>query len=158
MSWMDEVNDALKNETVDSGEYSRIPDGWYEVIASEVEEKKNKTSAGHHISVKMQITSDNCKGRLHWENYNIDNTNETTKVIAIKSFARLVQAAGFDAISDLSELNDKCFMVKFGPKSSDPSRNTIKAYSSLGGTSDLEADVPKAEENTATKKSAPWKK
>ena len=160
MSWMDEVNDLEENDINGGGNFAPIPDGWYEVLTSEAAEKQNKANAGHHLSLKMQITSEPCNGRLHWENYNIDNPSETVQKIGRGQLKRMMLAAGIDKISDLSELNDLCFFVKFGRDKKDDSRNVVKAYRSLkdGAGADDEADAQKAEEKPSAKKSAPWKK
>ena len=127
--------DADKVDTSDS--YSVMPAGDYEVMVKDSEMKSTKAGTGQYIKFTYEVVSpEEYKGRLVFDNMNIDNPNQQAVDIAMKQLAKLCKAVGEPRATDSSQLHNKFFTAVLKVRKSDEygDQNEVKDYlPSTGG-------------------------
>lgn len=128
--------DASKIEVNDS--YYVIPDNTLVnavITSSEWKETKDKT--GGYLALKYEIIDGNYKGRIIFENVNLQNSNATAVKIAQETLAKICNAIGKVTVQNSEELHNIPMSLKLGvnPAQNDyePS-NKIKSYSKINGS------------------------
>lgn len=136
--------DASKIEVNDS--YDVIPDNTIVnavITSSEWKETKDKT--GGYLALKYEIIDGNYKGRLIFENINLQNSNDKAVKIAQETLAKICNAIGKVTVQNSEELHNIPMSLKLGVNPSqngyEPS-NKIKSYSKSNGNSGIQ---PQAE-------------
>lgn len=98
------------------GEFDDIPAGEYEAMIIHSEKLKNSPTSkdpdGTHVSLHIQITKGEFKGRLLFENMNFENKNQTAVEIALATLASLSRATGVPKPTDSPDLHDRPMLVK----------------------------------------------
>lgn len=80
-----------KNIEASSGEYTPIPEGWYQARVNQVEEKNSK-AGGMYLSVQFEITGESYNNRKVYHNYNVVNSNDQAVQIAKGQLCALTEA------------------------------------------------------------------
>ena len=129
--------DATQIEVSES--YELIPDGTIAnavITSSEWKETKDKT--GGYLNLKLEIIDGNYKGRLLFENLNLQNSNEKAVKIAQETLAKICKAIGKDKVQNSEELHNIPLNIKIGVTPGrdgyDPS-NRVKSFSKTSGQS-----------------------
>jgi hypothetical protein len=151
--WNDfDADKAIADNGGDS-DFSPLPDGLYLVLVDRAEEKKTKNGNGLMIAVTFKVLDGDHEGRLLWENYNIENPNDTAQKIGRANLGRLIKALGIENPQSVDDLVDRECVVKVSLDKKDPTRNRIVAYLPKGGR------VKKVKPKTkADDKPPPWAK
>lgn len=139
------------NKVEPSKEFEPIPAADYKLAITESETKPTKAGTGSYLSLKIQVVDGEHKGRLLFENLNLDNPNQQAVEIAKGSLSAICRAVGVMTPNDSAELHNKPFIgsVKLEKrKDTGEMQNRIKSYKSLS-----EATQPVA---AATDGSKPW--
>lgn len=128
--------DASKIEVNDS--YDVIPDNTLAnavITSSEWKETKDKT--GGYLALKYEIIDGNYKGRIIFENVNLQNSNATAVKIAQETLAKICKAIGKEQVQNSEELHNIPMNIKIGVNPAkdgyEPS-NKIKSYSKISGS------------------------
>ena len=128
--------DASKIEVNDS--YDVIPDNTLVnavITSSEWKETKDKT--GGYLALKYEIIDGNYKGRIIFENVNLQNSNPTAVKIAQETLAKICNAIGKVTVQNSEELHNIPMSLKLcvnpAQNGYEPS-NKIKSYSKISGS------------------------
>lgn len=162
------MSDFLSSFSADdyAGEgFGVIPNGDYEAILVDIEEKKTKAGTGVYFKATLQLVGGEYDGRMVWENFNVVNPNSDAERIGRAQFADLCRAVNVIKPKQLTDLCDIPLVIKLKADKNDPDRNVVKAYKPRGGGSTMAAvkrvatkiedeDVPQPE----PAKKAPWKR
>ena len=125
---------AQEHDTEQRNDFPELPAGIYqlEVTASEV--AATSTGSGTILKTTMAVIApEEFKGRLIFNNYNLENANAQAQEIGQKQFASLCRAIGVSSVDDSEELHLRAFTAKIGlgKPSKDgkyPARAEIKRY------------------------------
>lgn len=93
--YMDEDFGDL-SQVDESDRFTPIEPGRYTLMATRIELKPTKTG-GKMIAVEFQVANGPNKGRLIFENYNIQHSNHQTVEIAQRQIKQWIMACGADA-------------------------------------------------------------
>ena len=152
MSWMEMLNDMDETEA-QAGDFSPLPDEWYEATTSGSAEKENQSGKGHHINVTFTVIGDNGTGRKVWGFFNVDNPNPTAQQIGLGELKRMMLAGGLEKLGDVSDLDGLTMWIKVGLDKKNAERNVIKAYRSTAP--DAEPAKPAAKAAARPEPAAP---
>ena len=145
--------DASKIEINDS--YDVIPDNTLVnavITSSEWKETKDKT--GGYLALKYEIIDGNYKGRIIFENVNLQNSNATAVKIAQETLAKICNAIGKVTVQNSEELHNIPMTLKLGvnpAKDGYDASNKIKSFSKAGNVT-----TPTIQPQAETK--PPWAK
>lgn len=125
---------AQEHDTEQRNDFPELPAGIYqlEVTASEV--AATSTGSGTILKTTMSVIApEEFKGRLIFNNYNLENANAQAQEIGKKQLASLCRAIGLSTVEDSEELHLRAFTAKIGlgKPSKDgkyPARAEIKRY------------------------------
>lgn len=128
--------DASKIEVNES--YDVIPDNTVvnAVIASS-EWKETKDKTGGYLALKYEIIDGNYKGRLIFENINLQNSNDKAVKIAQETLAKICNAIGKVTVQNSEELHNIPMSLKLGVNPAQngyEASNKIKSYSKISGS------------------------
>lgn len=91
-----------------------MPDGWYEMIITETEEKLTQAK-DRGLNITFTVVQEQCKDRNVWEFLNINHsTSEKAKQIARGKLSAICRAVGVLVPRDTTELHNIPLMVKIG--------------------------------------------
>ena len=100
--------------------------------------KETKDKTGGYLNLKLEIIDGNYKGRLLFENLNLQNSNEKAVKIAQETLAKICKAIGKDKVQNSEELHNIPLNIKIGVTPGrdgyDPS-NRVKSFSKTSGQS-----------------------
>lgn len=128
--------DASKIEVNES--YDVIPDNTIVnavITSSEWKETKDKT--GGYLALKYEIIDGNYKGRLIFENINLQNSNDKAVKIAQETLAKICNAIGKITVQNSEELHNIPMSLKLGVNPAQngyEASNKIKSYSKISGS------------------------
>ena len=142
------------------GDFSPLPEGWYDTKITGSELKDTKSGTGQYIKVEFTVIGADFSGRKVWGMLNIRNDNEKAESIGRQQLNSLMAAIGLESLSDTDDLigADVSIKVKIKPASGDyKAGNDVGGYKALEGkTPDVPATAPA---NPAPAKSTPpWSK
>lgn len=127
----------------DEGVFSPIPEGEYPACVDSVEWKESKAGA-EYLNVKFKITGDNYANRLVFNIYNVFNTSEKARNIALADIKKLLTANGetemkYKTKEELAAKVSSCKVIlKVGIRGdSYGEKNTIKGYKPLTVNSEV---------------------
>jgi hypothetical protein len=78
----------------DAGGFAPLPAGNYRVYIDSAETKQNKNNGGFHVSVTLKVVDGEYNGRLLFQNFNIENNNETAQKIGKAQFKKMLIGIG----------------------------------------------------------------
>lgn len=130
----------------DSGldDYSVIPAGDYIVMIIDSEFRETKTQTGQYLRLKHKVISGEFKGRILWNNLNLDNPNPVAVEIANKTLNTICKACGKIGVEDSEELHGIPMIAKVTvdkATSVNPESNRIKFYDEYTGGPDDSLDM-----------------
>lgn len=118
-----------------SSPFDPLPPGEYQVVVTEEMEKETRARTGSFLSLTLQVQEpEQYRGRLLWDNLNINNPNATAVEIARRQLLQLVQACGLerDGLGESSELLNIPVNAIVRLDKNDPTRNVVKGYKRAG--------------------------
>lgn len=162
-------NTAENNEGLT--DFTAFPADKYPVILTKSEYKETKAKNGHFLQMIMKVIAGKYKGRLIYENLNLDNPNPVAVEIANKALNSICKACGKVGVQDSEELHGIPFYatLKVNPATkTNPASNSVTAYTQIeeGKRFDIEEDsgasnvasTPREEVNipSTKEKKLPW--
>lgn len=131
--------------------FEPIPAGDYKLAIKESEDKETKNKNGSYLSLKIEVIEGEHKGRLLFENLNLNNPSNQAVEIAKGTLSAICRAVGVMTPNDSAELHGKPFVGTVAlekRKDTGEMQNRIKKYTSLS-----EAEVAPA---SAAAGDTPW--
>ena len=138
----------------EKGDYSPIPEGWYNVKITDASLNKTKAGTGEYIKVEYTVSGENFSGRRVWDLLNIRNPSEKAEEIGRRQLSSLMSAIGLETLNDTDELvgADLKVKVKIKPAEGDYSEsNGIGGFKALG-------EKPAQGNSGASESKPPWQK
>jgi len=107
-----------------------VPAGDYIVVIIDSEYKENKSGTGNLLSLKYQIVDGHFKGRILFNNLNLEHVNKQAQEIARRSLNSIGVATGIEEIQDSAQLHNIPMMVSVSVKDSPDfgKQNSIKKH------------------------------
>lgn len=137
--------------------FELIPAGDYVAVITDSEWKETKNKDGQYLSLKIEIIEGANKGRVLFDNLNLDNKNEKAVQIAQQTLASICLATNKVNVNDSSELHDIPLIIKVGVQPAQggyDESNRIKGYKpNTGAVTQTTTQAPTASANTR-----PWAK
>lgn len=130
--------DSSAVEPVSMG-FEPLSPGWYTMRIVDTEVRPSKSGGGDYLKVEFDILGsvhgNTGKGRKHWENFNLWNSNEKAQQIARGQFSALCRACGkVGLVRDSSELHGKTFDAKLRivpAKDGYEAKNSVSEYKAV---------------------------
>tara|TARA_R110000868_G_scaffold114309_4_gene306306 strand:- start:2750 stop:3286 length:537 start_codon:yes stop_codon:yes gene_type:complete len=91
-------------DTGSGGAYTPIPEGEYELMCEEAEEKKTSAGTGVYIKAKFQVLGPTNTGRFIFMNFNIQNPSSKAEEIGRRQISGWAAACGRPNAADTEEL------------------------------------------------------
>ena len=128
-------------EYSDGGDFEPLPAGVYSLTVKDSEVKETKAGTGNYAAFVFEVLEGDSKGRLIFQNLNINNPNAQCQEIGRSEFKRLAEACGVTGqVADTSELTGKIFAGKVKIEiSKDPQygdRNKVSKFMDIDGAVD----------------------
>lgn len=142
-----------------SGDFSPLPEGWYNAVIHSADIKNTKDNTGQYIAVRYDITGPTHQGRVVYGNINIKNKSSQAEEIGRQALGGIMRAIGLARVDDTDQLIGGNLQIKLSIRTQEgyePS-NDVRAYKSIDGS----APMPTAQSNagaTSTKAAPPWAK
>jgi hypothetical protein len=146
-------------DTGGGGNYDPIPEGEYELMCEEAEDKKTSAGTGVYIKAKFRVLGPTNAGRFIFMNFNIQNPSTKAEEIGRRQVSGWAAACGRPNAADTDELLNLPFRAKitvepgsgnYGPQ------NRINGYLVKEGGGAPKASVaPKAASAPAPTPAAP---
>jgi len=102
------------------------PPGKYPVLIKKAEVRETKKGNGHFIALELQILDGPHKGRILFDNINIDNPSEQCVEIGMRTFSALGRAIGLQAITNTDQLLNQIVVAHVKVKDN---QNNVRTYS-----------------------------
>lgn len=117
-----------------SSSYEMIPNGTYDVMITEIDDKETKAGNGNYLRMRFDVISENHNGRCFFINYNYINPNETAQNIGRSDIKKLAGAIGLSGKVSQSDYMEKALTVRLtGKKNGEYENYTIVEYMKHGG-------------------------
>jgi hypothetical protein len=94
------------------GSYEPIPEGEYELMCEEAEDKKTSAGTGVYIKAKFRVLGPTHADRLIFMNFNIQNPSSKAEEIGRRQVSGWAAACGKPNASDTDELINVPFLAK----------------------------------------------
>lgn len=150
-------------------DFTVIPAGEYPMVIAKSVYKPTKAKDGHYLQLSLKIISGNHKGKMIFENLNLDNPNPIAVEIANKTLNSVCQACDKIGVEDSDELHNIPMLVTLKVNSAtatNPASNSATAFKPFTGT--LTEELPTAAQTAAStntvsavageKRKLPWEK
>ena len=147
------TNELPKSER---GEFSPLPDGWYDVRIDSAEVKQTKSGTGSYIKVRYNVTGPSHAGRVIFGNLNIQNANPKAEEIGRQQLGELMRAIGLASLSDTDQLAGGVLSIKLATRKSEEygDSNDVKGYRPASGA----VPAAKAPSAPVSRSAPPWAK
>ena len=109
-------------------DFEPIPPGKYPVLIEAAEVKQTRAGNGHYLKLKLQVLDGPYKGRIVFDNINIQNPNQQCQEIGLRTLAALGKAIGLNAIGDTAQLLNQCCIASVKVKDG---QNEVRTYAPL---------------------------
>jgi hypothetical protein len=128
------------------GNYEPIPEGEYQLMCEEAEEKQTAAKTGVYIKAKFRVLGPTNANRLIFMNFNIQNPSAKAEEIGRRQIAGWAMACGRPNAGDTDELLNLPFMANitiepasgnYGPQ------NRISGYKAPAGNAPKASAAPK---------------
>lgn len=123
------------NDFEGGGSFEPIPEGEYEVICEEAEEKQTQ-SGGTMIKAKFRVLGPTHANRVIYNNFNIVNKSEKAQEIGRRQLSTWARAVGKPNASDTDELLNLPFIGVIGVEEGDAKygpQNRFNGFKSKSG-------------------------
>lgn len=130
-----DFNTAEYDDFEGGGSFEPIPEGEYEMMCEEAEDKETK-SGGTMIKAKFRVLGPTHSNRVIFSNFNVVNRSEKAQEIGRRQIATWARAVGLPNASDTDQLLNRPFIGvvdieagddKYGPQ------NRIQGFKPKGG-------------------------
>lgn len=159
------ANTAENNEGL--GDFTAIPAGKYPVVMYKSDYKETKAKTGHYLQCQLKVISGKHKGKVLFENLNLDNPNPVAVDIANKALNSICKACGKVGVQDSEELHNIPFYVTLSvvpATATQPSSNKVQAYTKIEEGTEFPAEedapsqtsAPEDESAPPKSKKLPW--
>jgi pentose-5-phosphate-3-epimerase len=148
-------------DQVPESEFAPLPEGDYVAVISESEQKPTKAGDGSYVKLKIEIVDGDYKGRVLFENLNLQNKNETAVAIAKRALADICLAVDVPRPTNTAQLHNKPMLIQVKcekRKDIDEIQNRIKKYLNLSGVSRVAPAATATASAAADPKTPPWKR
>lgn len=147
-------------------DYTALPAGEYVAYITKSDYKQTKAKTGHYIQLVLKIAGGKAKGRVLFENLNLDNPNPIAVEIANKTLNSICQACDKVGVEDSEELHGipmKLTLKVTPATATQPASNNVTKYDKAGPEDMIPADAAPAEtapnaEPAESAKKLPWAK
>jgi hypothetical protein len=78
--------------------FEPVPDGWYDVVIAEAQDKETKARNGGYLNFKVEIEGPSHAGRVIWSMCLYQHTNEKAEKIGLSRLHNLARAMGRNAL------------------------------------------------------------
>jgi hypothetical protein len=112
-----------------------VPDGWYNVMITQGENKATKSGTGGLAELGMKILDGDHAGKMLFDRLNLWNQNPVAVEIAQKQLSAICHAIGVYQVNNLQQLFGKPLMarvVKTPPTEKYDAGNEVKSYDKVG--------------------------
>lgn len=86
------------------GEFTPLPEGWYDVVVKSSELKPTKDGSGQYISLRLTVEGPTHAGRGIFTNLNITNRSPDAERIGRSQLRTILELSGIDEFSDTDQL------------------------------------------------------
>lgn len=133
------VNSLPKDE---GGEFTPLPEGWYNVVVKDSQLKPTKDGSGQYISIRLTVEGPTHAGRGIFTNLNIINKSPDAERIGRAQLRTVLECGGVQEFSDTDQLIGIRLQVKVAvkPARQDPATgrvydadNEVKGYKAIEG-------------------------
>ena len=163
---MAELPTAYNSETnkESMADFSALPAGLKIAAIYKSQYKATKAKTGHMLQLQLKVLEGKDKGRVFFENLNLDNPNPVAVEIANKTLNSICQACLKASVKDSEELHNIPMRVTLrvdAATATQPASNSVTNYQSYDGEMVEESPaVPNSGEATSTPvtKKLPWEK
>lgn len=133
------VNSLPKDE---GGEFTPLPEGWYNVVVKDSQLKPTKDGSGQYISIRLTVEGPTHAGRGIFTNLNIVNKSPDAERIGRAQLRTVLECGGVQEFSDTDQLIGIRMQVKVAvkPARQDPATgrvydadNEVKGYKAIEG-------------------------
>ena len=131
------VNSLPKDE---GGEFTPLPEGWYNVVVKDSQLKPTKDGSGQYISIRLTVEGPTHAGRGVFTNLNIVNKSPDAERIGRAQLRTILECGGVQEFSDTDQLIGIRLQVKVvvKPARQDPATgrvydadNEVKGYKAI---------------------------
>lgn len=86
------------------GEFTPLPEGWYDVVVKTADLKPTKDGSGQYISLRLTVEGPTHAGRGIFTNLNITNRSPDAERIGRAQLRTILELSGIDEFSDTDQL------------------------------------------------------
>jgi hypothetical protein len=97
-----------------SGSYEPIPEGDYQLMCEEAEEKRTKAGTGSYIKAKFRVLGPTNANRVLFVNFNTSNPSAKAEEIGRKQLSGWARACGNPNCNDTDQLLNVAFTASVG--------------------------------------------
>jgi hypothetical protein len=133
-------NAAEYDDFESNGTFEPIPDGDYELMCEDAEEKTT-SSGGTMIKAKFRVLGPEFKNRVIFNNFNIVNKSEKAQDIGRRQLSAWARAVGKPNAQDTDELLNRAFIGVIG---TEPASGNYAAQNKINGFKPKEGGAPAA--------------
>ena len=110
------------------GEFTPLPEGWYDVVVKTSDLKPTKDGSGQYISLRLTVEGPTHAGRGIFTNLNITNSSPDAERIGRSQLRTILELSGIDEFSDTDQLIGVRLSVKVAIKPARVDQITGKQY------------------------------
>jgi hypothetical protein len=96
------------------GNYEPIPDGEYQLMCEEAEQRQTKAGTGYYIRAKFRVLGPSNANRIIFMNFNTQNPSSKAEEIGRRQLAGWARACGVPNASDSDQLINRAFNADVG--------------------------------------------
>lgn len=157
--------DTKEVDVNERGSFDPIPEGEYQLMALECEEKDTASGSGSYIKAKFEVTKGDFAGRWVWNIFNIHNSSEKAQKIGRQQLVAWATACGKPDVDDTDKLINKPFNAVVGVEAARDgyaASNKIKSFlfdapeSKPSGAAKPAAKAAPSKPATVGKTANPW--
>jgi len=117
--------------------FAPLPAGAYKVVIKDFEKKNTKAGTGQYLSLTLEVTEGDHKGRSLWENLNLWNKSVQAVEIAEQALTQICHSTGKLKIKSYDELLFKPMIAHVKVRPENPpygASNEVKMYAPIDDT------------------------
>ena len=97
-----------------TGSYEPIPDGEYQLMCEEAEQRQTKAGTGYYIRAKFRVLGPTNANRIIFMNFNTHNPSSKAEEIGRRQLAGWARACGLPNAGDSDQLVNRPFNAEVG--------------------------------------------
>lgn len=136
------------------GDFSPIPDGWYDVTITESTVRQTKAGTGSYVSFRCDVIGPTHQGRVVFGMLTLTNPNPKAEEIGNQQMGEVMRAIGMARLEDSDQLIGKRLAIKVATETNAEygDKNKIKGYRGGG------VQAPSTTTPAAPASKPPWVK